>query len=184
LARTPLRPNHVTSARLATGLGACVCFATGHALGIGILLFLFSFVCDRVDGELARQTGRVSESGHYYDLISDAICNSGVLIAIGVGLRAGPLGVWAVALGLVAGLSVAATFALVVRVELARGAGTVSFPARHGVDPDDAMLLIPFAMLLHWGEALIICAALGAPISALIIWRELRTRVSSAATQT
>jgi len=171
----------VTTARLVFGLGACGYFATAAAPGIGALLFLISFACDRVDGELARLSGRVSESGHYYDLISDALCNSGVLIAIGVGLRTGPLGIWAVVLGLIAGLSVAAAFTLIARVELARGAGTVSFGTRYGVDPDDAMLAVPIAMLMDWGNVLIACAALAAPLSTLIIRGKLR---ASSATHT
>jgi len=53
---TRLRPNHLTTGRLLSGLAACVCFGFGTKSGMawGGGLWLLSAFLDRADGELAR----------------------------------------------------------------------------------------------------------------------------------
>ncbi len=53
---TPVRPNHLTSLRLLTGVGACVALGLGTHAGLwwGGWLWLLSAFLDRADGELAR----------------------------------------------------------------------------------------------------------------------------------
>jgi archaetidylinositol phosphate synthase len=74
--------------RLATGLAASIFFAQGtydwRALG-GIVL-LFSMLLDRADGELARQTGQTSLTGHRYDLAADGIASIATFVGLGIGL--------------------------------------------------------------------------------------------------
>ncbi len=171
LARTPVAPNHLTTARLVTGLGAAAAFAIGEDSWIrtGSVLFVVSMAFDRADGELARLSGKSSRFGHFYDIVSDAVCNAAVLAGIGVGLRAGAFGDWAILMGLTAGLSVASIFCMVIWIETRLGQGSGAFAAHFGIDPDDTMIVIPIVMWLGYGEALLAAAAVMAPLSMILI---------------
>ena len=70
--------------------------------GHGAMLFVLSNFLDHTDGELARISGKSSRFGHAYDLACDAVIHVFVFIAIGYGLRHGPLGAWAVPMGALA----------------------------------------------------------------------------------
>lgn len=174
LARTPVRPNHLTTLRLAGGFAAAGCFAVGtsgwSAAGAG--LFMLSMLLDRADGDLARLTGRTSPFGHRYDLIADAVSNAVAFVGIGIGLRGSELlGAWAPPLGVLAGLGVATVLWAVMRIEEAGGARAAEIGGIAGFDPDDAMLAVPIAVLLGWSQGLLIAAAVGAPVFALVfLW--------------
>lgn len=182
LARTALHPNHLTTARLVTGVAAAAAFASGEPrlVGAGAVLFLLSMVFDRADGELARLSGKTSRFGHLYDIATDAVCDTAVLAGIGLGSSGGNLGGLAVALGVIAGASVAATFYLILRMEGAAGHGGGGVDAFAGFDPDDAMVLIPLAMLLGFGEILLLAAAALAPLSLIIVAVVFRRRLARA----
>ena len=178
LARTPVTPNQLTTLRLITGLAAAGAYAMGDLPWTywASAVFVFSILLDRADGELARLTGRTTEWGHTYDIIGDAICNLAVLVGIGVGLRHGALGLWSVWLGVIGGIAVAAIVWLVVRFESERGARSFHVSGFAGFDPDDAMLIVPLAMVLGGGVALIIAAAVAAPVCAAFFFLEARRR--------
>ena len=108
LVDTPVTPNHLTTLRLVSGIGAAVCLSSPATawLWTGCGLFLLSMLLDRADGELARLSGKTSDWGHLYDIATDAVCNSAVLIGVGVGLRTGPLGDYAIAMGIISGAAV------------------------------------------------------------------------------
>jgi phosphatidylglycerophosphate synthase len=166
LGGSAIRPNHLTLLRLLTGLAAVVCFAAGLDI-MGGCWFLLSALLDRADGELARLTGSHSRIGHYFDLGSDAVVNSLVFVGIAAGLRADPLlGPWALGLGLVAGLSIAAIFWLVCQLE-ASGQQLVTGVA--GFDPDDALFLVAPVAWVGWLAPLLVAAAIGAPLFLLLL---------------
>lgn len=169
LASIGITPNQVTTARLLSGIAAAGCYALGDAAGVywGSALLIFSIALDRVDGELARATGRITQWGHKYDLWSDATVNALVFLGVGLGLRESLLGGWAIGLGALAAIAVAAVLALVVRVEHLHGPRAAEVPLAQHIDPDDAMLLAPVAMLLGAAPILLIAAALLAPIACL-----------------
>ena len=101
---TRVTPNHLTTLRLLTGLGACLCLAL-HPMrpGWGGLLWVLSTFLDRADGELARMAGTTSAAGHRYDYLVDNAVTALFFVAIGIGLRgAHGFGNWTVALGLLA----------------------------------------------------------------------------------
>ncbi|PCJ58666.1 MAG: CDP-alcohol phosphatidyltransferase [Rhodospirillaceae bacterium] len=177
LAHTPVTPNHVTTLRLLTGLGAAGAYASGDPEWIfsGGLLFVLSMALDRADGELARFTGKMTDWGHRFDLVCDAIVNAGILIGIGIGLRESDLGNWAIPMGLLAGLAVAAILGLVVQMENREGHGKPAFEGAGGFDPDDAILAVPVAMWLGWNEPLLISATIGAPAFAIYVYLRFRT---------
>jgi len=167
---TPVRPNHVTTVRLLTGIAAAICLAmgVGNWPAIGAVLFVISVVLDRADGELARMTNTMSPGGHKYDLIADAVCNALILIGLGIGLRDSGLGDWAIPYGLAAGLSVAAILWMVIQLESLGGQRSAELPSYSGFDLDDLVLLIPIGIWIGWSEAILITGALVAPLVALI----------------
>ncbi len=120
---------------------------------------------------MARQSGKTSEWGHRYDLVTDSICNAMVFVGIGVGLRGGVLGDWAMAMGLVAGISVAVILLLDVSTEPAPAGAA---PADTPIDPDDGMVAVPVVMVLGGAVPLLAAAAVGAP--AFAIYRYLAYR--------
>jgi len=174
LAKTPVTPNQVTTLRLVGGIGAAACFAVGSESWAiaGSILFVLSLCLDRADGILARLTGKTSPWGHTFDLIADSASNSLAFVGIGIGLRDGDLGLWAIPLGLIAGLAISAVLWLVMRAEDQEGGRAAELEGQAGFDPDDAMLAVPAAVLLGWVEPLIIAAAIGASAFALLFyWR-------------
>jgi archaetidylinositol phosphate synthase len=172
LAGTGVTPNHLTGLRFLTAIVAAPLLAGGDAFWSDIAgaIFFLSFLLDRADGELARQSGRTSFAGHRFDLYADYSANILVFLGMGIGQQGGPLGSVAVALGTVAGTAIGAIFWVVSRVEQLEGAA--EFPAVTGFDPDDAMIVIPLAIWLG-AEAYVLCAAaIGAPLFlAWTVWR-------------
>jgi phosphatidylglycerophosphate synthase len=173
LAAARVKPNHVTTLRLATGLAAASAFAAAGstaASALGAALFVLSMLLDRADGELARATGQTSAWGHRYDIVADAIANAAAFIGIGFGAR-GVLGPVAIVLGLCAGLGVIAILALVVRVEARHGARAAELRSAGGFDIDDALLIVPLAVVAGFGWVLIAAAGVAVPLFALaMMW--------------
>ncbi len=174
LAGTPVTPNQVTTARLATGLAAALMLAIGSEpwpdLAAGA--FVLAMVLDRADGDLARMTGKTSPGGHTYDLVADATCNGLIFFALGISLRAGAFGSWAILMGAVAGLAIVAILWMVMRIEEANGARAAELGGAAGFDPDDAMLVVPLAVWLGGSTILLAAAAVGAPLfGAFFAWK-------------
>jgi phosphatidylglycerophosphate synthase len=165
-----VKPNVITTIRLATGLLAAGAFALGGYgwMAIGALIFLVSLLLDRADGELARQTDQMSLTGHRFDLISDFICSSAAFLGLGVGVSAtvGPLGLW---LGALAALGIGALFFELNVLKAASVGGHRLFGGEVTLDEDDAMLLVP---VLIWGGLawpMVIAAAVITPLASLCV---------------
>lgn len=178
LARTAVTPNHLTTIRLITGLGAAAAFARGEEFwtGLGASLFVLSFLFDRADGELARLSGRSSRFGQLYDIATDSMCDTAVLVGIGIGLSTGPWGGLAILMGLLAGVSVALIFYMIVKIENDLGPGGGAVGGVAGFDPDDAMVIIPIAMWFGYGETLLLAAVVLAPLAAVLVFSSFRRR--------
>ena len=177
---SPVSPNHLTTVRLATGLGAAGALGLGHFPwpDVGAALFLFCMLMDRADGELARLSGKTSPNGHKYDLIADSVCNALIFVGLGMSLRDSPFGYWAIPMGIAAGLAVAAVFLMVIRLEGNQGPGAGELRSYARFDPDDAMLVIPIAIWCGWSTPLLVSAVIGAPIFAIIFYGIYRRRIS------
>jgi phosphatidylglycerophosphate synthase len=171
LVATPVRPNHLTTLRIVTGVTAAACFATGQDGWVlaGAAVMVLSLFLDRADGELARLSGKTSRFGHVYDLIADGTANTAVFLGIGLGLRASALADWAVTLGLFAGLAVALSELLVMRLDATGVRKSSELGGRWGFDPDDGLFLVPLGMALGLGPELLIAAAIGAPLACLVL---------------
>lgn len=175
LVGTPITPNHLTTGRLVTGLAACAAFAVGSPTWTlwGGVLWLISAFLDRADGELARLAGSSSKWGHVYDYICDVAVNSVFFLSIGIGLRDSDLGWWAVAMGLLAGSSVAAASVLSEALERRQGGTRKAYEGFAGFDFDDVLYLFAPIAWLGWLAPLLIGAAIGGPIFAVVTWYRL-----------
>ncbi len=182
-ARTGLTPNQVTTVRLASGLVAAALFAQGtyEWMACGGVIFLFSLLLDRADGELARQTSQISATGYRYDLISDCLASMATFLGLGIGV-AQTAGISAIWLGALAGTGIGALFFELNVLRIASVSGCLLFGGRVIVDPDDAMVLVP---VLVWGglaEPMVIIAAVITPLAAigvgLLALRRRRTEAS------
>ena len=100
---TRVTPDQLTWLRVITGGIACACFAYGPAAQMaGGVVWTFSALLDRADGELARLSKRTTPSGHRFYMRADTGVSSAMFLAVGIGLRDGPFGYWAIALGVLA----------------------------------------------------------------------------------
>jgi phosphatidylglycerophosphate synthase len=70
-----ITPNLISVQAFLFGLGAAACFATAEYrwMALGALLFHLSFVCDCMDGKIARLNGTGSPFGAWLDYILDRI---------------------------------------------------------------------------------------------------------------
>jgi archaetidylinositol phosphate synthase len=171
---TPIRPNHLTTLRLLTGLAACLCLALDTRAGTwwGGALWIVSAFLDRADGELARLGRLTSPGGHLYDYYCDIIVNALLFVAIGIGLRHGWLGAWSIPLGLVAGFSLLLGSIFSHRLELRSPAGTKAYSGKWGFDLEDALYLMAPLAWLGWLGPILVGAAIGATaIMLLTAWR-------------
>ena len=173
---TRIRPNHLTTLRLLSGLAACACFASGLHAGMmwGGGLWLVSAFLDRADGELARLGKLISPGGHRYDYYTDTLVNATFFAAIGLGLRHGWLGAWSIPLGLVAAISMVLCGVFSENLERLSPPDTPAYSGRWGFDPDDALYLMGPLAWLGWLSPILVGAAVGATAVMLVTAVRLR----------
>jgi archaetidylinositol phosphate synthase len=161
---TAVRPNHLTTLRLLTGIAACGGFALGTRAGMwwGGGLWLVSAFLDRADGELARIGNMMSPGGHRYDYLADVWVNTLFFVAIGIGLRNSWLGAWSIPLGLVSSVSILLASLFSEWLERRSPTGTKGISGRWGFDPDDALYLMGPLAWLGWLSPILAGASVGA----------------------
>ena len=160
---TWVRPNHLTTLRLLSGLAACACFALGTQAGMGWggALWLVSAFLDRADGELARLGDMMSPAGHIYDYLADNAVNALFFVSIGIGLRTSWLGNWAIAIGLLDGAALFLCNVFSEWLEQRIPANTRAYSGKWGFDPDDALYLMGPLAWLGWLMPVLVGAAFG-----------------------
>jgi phosphatidylglycerophosphate synthase len=171
LINSRVTPNHLTTVRLCVGLAAAAAFMPGTYgwSNLAALLLIVSNFLDHTDGELARLSGKSSRFGHVYDLASDAAVTIFLFIAIGAGVGAHPaasLRIPPVALGLIAGCSVALIFFLRMRIEDMAGKAANQQASLVGIETEDVLYLLPLVTLGNAEVPFLITAALCAPLFA------------------
>jgi phosphatidylglycerophosphate synthase len=168
-------PNHLTSVRLAVGIGAAAAFTPGTYvwLNMGAVLLVLSNFLDHADGELARISGKSSRIGHIYDLASDAFVTVLVFVAIGIAVNssdrlAGTIfDIPPTILGVVAGIAVAVIFLLRMRIETMAGKAGTRQAMLAGFETEDILYLLPLVTLCNGVVSFLIVAAFGAPLFAV-----------------
>ena len=105
-------------------------------------LFVIAVFLDHTDGELARQSGKTSTFGKYFDSSVNCTNYTMMFISIGYGLSSGPLGQWALILGLAAGLSNPIILFMRLSTERRHGSESVEHPSYAGIEIEDIIYLI------------------------------------------
>jgi hypothetical protein len=161
---TRVRPNHLTTLRLLTGVAACLALTRGtsSATWWGGGIWLLSAFLDRADGELARVGNMMSAAGHRYDYFADTAINSLFFVCIGFGLRHSWLHAWSIPLGLISGTAVLLGSLFAEWLELRSPPGTRAYAGRWGFDPDDALYLMGPLAWLGWLSPVLVGASIGA----------------------
>jgi len=121
LVRLQVHPNVITTLGTLVVLGSATAFAMGWVQWGGFLL-LFSGVFDLLDGRLAREGGRETAFGAFYDSTLDRVGEAALFTGIGVFFLRGGVGPSRMALG-VALCFVALTASLLVSYARARAEG-------------------------------------------------------------
>jgi hypothetical protein len=182
---TRVRPNHLTTLRLVTGLLACAALLPGGApwsFWAG-WMWLFSAFLDRADGELARLGGLSSPAGHRYDYLTDMIVNSAFFVALGIGARDSVLDAAAIALGIWTGAALLICGHWSETLEKLEGPGSKAYSGAFGFDPDDLLYLLAPIVWLGWEAPLLAAASCGATVMMLLTgWRLRRLAARSTAT--
>ena len=80
--RTNITPNLITSMSLILGFVSAFYFFMGDVVA-GALAYFFSYVCDAIDGKVARLTKRYSKYGAWFDIFVDRTVFS--LVCMGLG---------------------------------------------------------------------------------------------------
>jgi phosphatidylglycerophosphate synthase len=163
LVGTSVTPDHLTWLRIITGGIACACFAcTSRSVQIaGGVVWIISALLDRADGELARLSHRTSAAGHRFDMQADTGVNVALFLAVGIGLRDGAFGYWAIVLGMLCSVSMYLCSHWSEELEEELDPGAVILGGAGGFDPDDMFYLIaPFA----WAGVLDYVLASGAVV--------------------
>lgn len=173
---TGVTPNDLTTARLVTGLIACGLFTIGDVTADiwGGVFWIVSAFLDRADGELARIGGKTTAWGHTYDYVCDTLVNPLFFLAVGIGLRDGALGNYAILIGLVAGGGIVVSNILSETFERRAPSGIQIYAGAAGFDFDDLLYLLGPAAWLGWLAPMLVGAGVGAPVMAFISWRKLR----------
>jgi len=168
LARLGIHPNYVTTAGLICSLFCGWLLAQGGtAMHMGAGLFMLAAFIDHLDGELARMSAKCSRLGALYDDASSLVTYLALFIGAGIGLPAnGILGTMAPLAGVVAGVSVAAIFGVVMRLDARLGRDKTFtrqqfFP---GFEIEDMMYLAGPITWIGGLEYLLLAASIGAPI--------------------
>jgi len=178
---TGVTPNHLTTLRLLTGLAACGAVALGSPAGAlwGGWLWLISAFLDRADGELARIGDMMSEGGHAYDYFCDALVNSLVFAAAGIGARHGWLGAWAAPVGILATLAMLVCWVVGEWYQKLEGSGQKAYAGRWGFDLDDGLYLIAPLIWFRLMSVVVVGAAAATTVMAVVIvirYQRLRAR--------
>lgn len=164
LARTSLTPNQMTTTTLVLAVLASILIGTGTAPAIhwGAGLFALARFLDHFDGELARQTGRTSRFGYFYDYVAGASSYTALFIGLGFAFHDGWLAGWSLLLGLVGAVSAFLSMILSLDIDRREGQGTANYPGLAGFELEDGIYLIAPIVWLGWAQPFFVAAGIGA----------------------
>ena len=170
LVNTSVSPNHITVARLTTGLIACAAFALEKNI-LGGIFWLISTFLDRADGELARISGKTTEWGHKLDYYSDTLITALFFVSIGISLHDNLPNHWSIIMGISAAIGVIFTEIYAEIIDQKKQiTGEKAYPDFLGFDFDDILYLFAPIVWLDWHLPFLIGASVGAPAFAFFTW--------------
>jgi phosphatidylglycerophosphate synthase len=166
IGRLGVSPNAVTTFGLLMGLLAGYLFSTGDQAisNWAALVFVYAVFNDHVDGAVARFTGKSSKFGAMYDHVGSGVSYVAMFVGVGYGLREGEIGVWAVPLGLAAGISVTLIFLVRTWVERVEGRDAIRQPSTLGFEIEDTLYIVGPITWLGVLEPFILLSGIGTPL--------------------
>ncbi len=173
LVRTAVTPNHVTLVTLLLALAGAGLLAVGEPTlaNWGAGLFVLARFLDHFDGELARQKGMCTRFGYYFDYVTGGVSFAALFLGIGIGLRHGPLGGWALALGLAGAVSAVVSMFNNLGIDKHQGGDgdrdAVGHPAFAGFELEDGIYLLAPITWLGFLTPFFTAAAVGATVYCL-----------------
>ncbi len=171
---TGITPNHLTTLRLIVGLASAAALVPGTAewnLWAGWLWLVSAFL-DRADGELARLGNMSTPGGHIWDTFVDITVNSVFFVAIGFGQRHSVLGMAAIPLGFVAGISLFLCSYWAMSLEKRINHAKKAYSGKWGFDFDDMLYLMAPLCWLDWLMPVLVGAVIGTVSMAVLTgWR-------------
>ncbi len=169
LVRTSVTPNQLTAAILLLAVAGAALFAVGdqRAANWGAGVFVLARFLDHFDGELARQKGMASRFGYYFDYVTGALSYGALFLCIGIGLRHGPLGGWALALGLAGIVSALVSMFVNLQIDKHQGGDARGYPAFAGFELEDGIYLLAPITWLGFLTPFFTAAAVGATVYCL-----------------
>ena len=167
LGATPVSPNQLTALTLVLALSGAGLFIPGDPTlaNWGAGLFVLARFMDHFDGELARLTGKSSRFGYYFDYVAGAFSYAALFLCIGIGLGGGPLGGWALVLGILGALSALIAMPLNLGIdETVKSDGAVGYPGFAGFELEDGIYLIAPITWLGFLSEFFVLAGIGAGV--------------------
>ncbi len=173
LIRTPISPDHLTAVSLLLALAGAVLLATGDTdwqeWGAG--LFVTARFLDHCDGELARQSGRQSSFGYYFDYLTGGLSYAALLGGISLGLADSVLGKWVMSIGLIGAVSAVLAMGLNLWIDAETGGaaeGTaIGYPKIAGFELEDGIYLLAPLTWLGYLAPFFAAAGVGATVYCL-----------------
>jgi phosphatidylglycerophosphate synthase len=144
LVNTPVRPNHITTVSLLLGLAASALFAWGETsapLWAAGLVTVARFI-DHMDGELARQSGKVSPVGAMYDTMTGSACYATMFLGMGYAEWRQGAGDWVLWFALLSTVLIVANMLLQTKVENWTGTAPDPYPQFGRIEAEDGIYLI------------------------------------------
>ena len=166
IGRLGVSPNAVTTFGLLMGLLAGYLFSIGDQAisNWAAVVFVYAVFNDHVDGAVARFTGKSSKFGAMYDHVGSGASYVAMFVGVGYGLREGEIGVWAVPLGLAAGISVTLIFLVRTWVERVEGRDAIHQRSILGFEIEDTLYLVGPITWLGVLEPFILLSGIGTPL--------------------
>lgn len=171
---TFVSPNHLTTVSLFLALAGAVCLAKGENFwqNCGAGLFILARFLDHWDGELARQSGRQSRLGYYFDYATGGLSYAALFCGIGFGLVESTLDTWAISLGLMGAVSAVLAMGFNLWIDTKTGgniSGTaVGYPNMAGFELEDGIYLL--APLTWFGCLVPFFTAAGVGATVYCLW--------------
>ncbi len=159
LVNSPVTPNHVTTVSLLLSLWGSVLFAWGEGaapLWAAALITVARFI-DHMDGELARQSGKSSKFGAFYDSVTGSVSYGTMFLGMGYAEWKHGAPDWAFALAIVTMAFIAINMILQFRVEFRTGISPDPYPRIGRFEVEDGIyLILPIVWLTGtWGLFLV-----------------------------